>query len=150
MCELFCGLTGYNYADIGGWDPRLFLWKIVFFEIWIFLRRNVFIPMINLCILWKSLNWSLHWFFSVVSPLPLLTFPSFFVTALIMAYNFCTSVGSLWFWSSSLSQIFSVLFSCDGISVSSTLIYWSLLIDFAKSILCASLIVRLALMFLSI
>ena len=32
-----------------------------------FLWRNFFIPMINLCILWKSLNWSLHWFFSRIS-----------------------------------------------------------------------------------
>ena len=44
--------------------------------------------------------------FSVASPFLLLTFPSFFVTHLIRSYTFCTSVGSLWFWSSSLSQVF--------------------------------------------
>ena len=45
-------------------------------------------------------------FFFFISPFPLVTFPSFFVTHQIMSYTFFTFVVSLWFWSSSFWQIF--------------------------------------------
>ena len=80
---------------------------------------------------------------SAASPFPWLTFPFLFITYLIMSYTLFTSVASLWFWSLSFAWTFSYVISFDAISFSNILIYSSLLIDFAKSVLCASLILKL-------